>query len=438
MDEKGTAILNRLSSDRAEQVACSRFFGNASVRSAGLISESVARCGRVASGKHVLCIADTTELNYQSHAGRLDKTDQDLGPVGNDHDIGFFLHPTLAVDAESEFPLGFSSIYCWNRSFDKLDKHERNYKRLPIEEKESYRWIVSSQESQQHLADATQITIIADREGDIYEEFAMVPDERTHLLIRSKSDRLLYDEEANLFAYLSSQPVAGTYSIKLKGDKRIKRKSGKALIEVRYTKVKIKCPQNSASKSRLPDFVELYVVEAQEHPSTVSLKEKPIGWRLLTTHVVENFSVACQMIKWYSLRWLIEQLFRTLKSEGLEIEASQLEKGSALKKLAIMALQVALKIMQLVQERDGKAGVDAGVVFGNNEIELLEKVCKRYEGKTKKQKNPYQKKSLAWAAWTIARIGGWKGYQSESPPGPVTMKRGLQDFHIMMIGWGLT
>ena len=138
------------------------------------------------------------------------------------------------------------------------------------------------------------------------------------------------------------------------------------------------------------------------------------------------------------MRWLIEQLFRTLKSEGLEIEASQLEKGSALKKLAIMALQVALKIMQLVQERDGKAGVDAGVVFGNNEIELLEKVCKRYEGKTKKQKNPYQKKSLAWAAWTIARIGGWKGYQSESPPGPVTMKRGLQDFHIMMIGWGLT
>jgi hypothetical protein len=62
-------------------------------------------------------------------------------------------------------------------------------------------------------------------------------------------------------------------------------------------------------------------------------------------------------------------------------------------------------------------------------------ICKKLEGKTKKQINPYAKGSMAWAAWIIARLGGWNGYQSESPPGPITMLRGLQKFELQHKGW---
>jgi hypothetical protein len=160
-------------------------------------------------------------------------------------------------------------------------------------------------------------------------------------------------------------------------------------------------------------------------------------WRLLTTHQVETLSEACQIIRCYCLRWFIEQLFRAMKSDGLDIQASQLESGKALKKLTIMALQVALQIMQLVQERDGKSGVEASIVFKEEEIECLEKVGLQKEGRTPKQKNPYPKRSLAWAAWVIARLGGWKGYLSQYHPGPITMKRGLQAFEQILIGWKL-
>ena len=435
--EKGTVVLNRLADNPAESIAYSRFLNNESVSISELREESVARCNQVCEGRHVLCIQDTTEMNFQSHAGKLKDSDPDLGPVGNNSDIGFFLHPSVVVDSQREFPLGFGDIYLWNRSFDKLDKQERDYKSQSIEEKESYRWIESSQRCQNHLKAADLVTIVADRESDIYEEFVMVPDEKTHLLIRSKHDRCLSDKKEKLFSHLSSQPVVGSYSFSLKGDRRRNRKGREALMEVRFTKVKIKRPQNLANHSTLPEYVELYGIEVREHPSTIPAGEKGILWRLLTTHQVETLSEACQIIRWYCLRWFIEQLFRTIKSDGLDIQASQLESGDALKKLSIMALQVALQIMQLVQERDGKSGVEASVVFKEEEVECLEKINLQKEGRTPKQKNPYPKRSLAWAAWVIARLGGWKGYSSQYYPGPITMKRGLQAFEQILIGWDL-
>lgn len=428
--------MNRLSKNRADQVAYSRFLKNESVSLEELIEESVSHCSQLVKGRHVLSIQDSSDFNYKSHADRLDKSDEDLGPLGAHHSIGFFLHPSLVVDAVSQSVLGFSDIHLWNRDYDDQDKHERAYKQQPIEEKESYRWISSSQSSQSRLSSADHITIIADRESDIYEEFVMIPDQRSDLLIRSRDNRCLYDRPEKLFDYLSSQDLAGTYRIKLKSDKRSNRQEREALIEVRYCRLKIKRPQNRA-KTDLPAYVELYAIEARERIDNLPAGEKPVLWRLLTTHRVENFDAACQMISWYSLRWLIEQLFRTLKHKGLDLLSSQLEKGASLKKLTVMALQVAIKIMQLVQEREGKAGIDANVLFSEPEIDFLEKVVPTYEGKTQKQKNPYPARSLAWAAWAIARMGGWKGYKSEAKPGPITMKRGLQEFELMMAGWGL-
>lgn len=434
MIEKETAVLNQLSDDRAQCVAASRFFNNDSVTKEAIIEESSKRCGVATKGKHVLAIDDSSEINYQSHKGKLSRSDKELGPVGNDKDIGFFIHPTLVLDRDNGFPLGIAGTYSWNRSWDKRTKEERNYKSLPIEEKESWRWIVSSQETKEVLNEAESVTIVADRESDIYEEFAVIPDDKTDLVIRSNHNRKLYDSDEKLIEHLSNLEVAGTYDLEVKKSQK-KRIPRIAKMEVKYDLVKIAKPANCSDE--LPEFVEVYAIEARESSETVPVGEEPIVWRLLTTHEVDSLEQAMEVIYWYSLRWRIEELFRTLKKEGLNVEASQIETGAGLKKLVMMALNAALIIMQLVADRDGEAGQSGDLVFTEEELECLEELEKEYEGKTKASKNPNEVYSLAWAAWIIGRIGGWKGYRKAGPAGPITMKRGMQKFSLIFEGWKL-
>jgi hypothetical protein len=132
---------------------------------------------------------------------------------------------------------------------------------------------------------------------------------------------------------------------------------------------------------------------------------------------------------------LIEQLFRTIKTQGINLEDSQVESLDSLIKLSISSLITAVKTMQLVQSRDGLNERKLEDVFQQKDFNLLEKLNTKLEGKTEKQKNPHQKNSLAWGSWIIARLGGWMGYSCERPPGPITMKRGLEFFQKIKIGW---
>ncbi len=438
MEEKGTAVMNKLAENHSDNMAFSRFFNNDSVAKEALINALQDKARLASQGRHVLCIQDTSEINYQKHKNFFHIDDDEIGPVGNNIDIGFFLHPTLVVDAQSFFPLGLSSIHIWNRKKDKKDKHGRNYKQQPIEEKESYRWITSGQQSIDLLKDAaTHLTVIGDRESDIYEEFIALKSKHSDVLVRSKEDRLLYGQNQRLYEYLSSQPKGGSYRIKIKTDKRKNREKRDAQIEVRFCPVKIARPKNHNNKS-LPEYIECYAIEAKESQLTVPESERPILWRLLTTHQVNDVNEAVMVINWYKTRWLIEEHFRLLKQKGIDIESSQLESGRALKKLAIMALEASLRILQLRQDRDGLYGMEASIAFSEKEIAFAEKLYeKKYKGKTRKQQNLYKKGSLARMTYIIARIGGWKAYRSTTLPGPITLARGLEEFDKIYLGYSL-
>lgn len=435
MESSQTAILNQLSESHADNMAYSRFFNNDSISVSSLKKSSQTKVKEVSNGKHILCIQDTSEINYEKHRNFFRLDDQDLGPVGKNTEIGFFLHPMLVVDTNGYFPLGFSSIHCWNRRFDKLDKNQRDYRNQPIEEKESYRWISTGNDSINLLKDSVaHMTIIGDRESDIYQEFVDLKTEHSDLLVRSKEDRCLYGEEKQLYEYLSNQPVSGTYKIQVHGDKRKNRESRETIIDVRYCKVKVSRPKKHIDK-RLPKYLELTAIEACERSSSVPDGEKPILWRLLTTHQINDSATAILMVTWYKTRWLIEEMFRLLKQQGIDIESSQLESGRGLKKLAVMAMEAALKILQLRQDRDGLCSISAYVVFSEQEIEFAEKISRaKYEGKTELQRNPHPIGTLARMSWIIARIGGWKGYQSIGKPGPIILKRGLDKFNLMHQG----
>ena len=180
--------------------------------------------------------------------------------------------------------------------------------------------------------------------------------------------------------------------------------------------------------------MELNAVEAEEQGYNGHDK---ICWRLLTTHTVNCFEDAMNIIECYRKRWYIEQMFRLLKKQGFRMEASELESGWAIRKLAVLALNATLRILQLMHASEDENAQPIDEVFTKQEQECLSQINKQQEGKTSKLSNPYKQNSLIWAKWIIARLGGWKGYKSQRNPGPITLKRGMDNFTQIFNGWCL-
>ena len=166
--------------------------------------------------------------------------------------------------------------------------------------------------------------------------------------------------------------------------------------------------------------------------------EEPIRWRLLTSRPVQTFAQALAVIGDYSKRMQIEQVFRLLKSQGLQVERSQLASGAALKRLSVLGLQVSLMLMQLVSGRSGPAGDEpATTVFTRETFAFMDVLRRKLEGKTEKQQCPHAKGTLAWGSWIVGRLGGWDGYARSDPPGPITMRRGFERLISHYAGWQL-
>lgn len=422
----GTRSIQSLSIDRAEQKAYYRFLHNDRASEEKLIEELISRCSSQVKGKVVLAIQDTTEVNLTTHKGRL-QSHTGLGGIDDSKGIGFKLHPSLVVDAQTCFPLGFSSIRMWGRQYD-MDKAERQY--LPIEQKESYKWLQASDQSKTSLSEASAIVIIQDREGDILEQFIRIPDERTHLLIRSRLNRLTNDVEGKLWDNLSASAKLGTYPVKLGSDSHGNIPAREATIEVRCIKTSIRRKGKGIS-------VELYAVEALE---VGCVGYQGVHWRLLTTWPVTDFDQARLVIEWYTWRWFIEELFRMLKKEGFNIEGSELETGWSIRKLTVMLLDTIMKLMQMhiAYNEPEEANVpDSDLLFSQKEQHCIDALNRVNQGTTAALKNPFKPGKLNHAVWVISRIGGWKGYASQQKPGMTTMFKGLNKFYDIFEGWSL-
>ena len=395
-----------------------------------MITELTNRCSEFVNDRHLLVIQDSTSFNLNNHYYRL-KKDSGVGTIEDNFTLGFFLHASLVMDCFTETVLGCSDVQLWHRKYEDPDRASK-IKYLPIEQKESYKWIAACIRTKERLKQAASITFIEDRDGDIYEQFATVPDNSTHLIIRSCKQRKLTDG-SKLFDSLEKQKIAGTYKIKVIRDRRAKKVERIALLQVRYRKITITRPSEYFKKD-IASSVELYAIEAREVNNRV--KDK-IFWRLLTTHPVNCFDQALEIIETYKKRWHIEQLFRLLKKQGFELEQSELENGWAIRKLAVLALNATLRVMQLMYASEDEISQPLDEVFNEKEQQCLVQLNNQLNGKTTKQSNPFKTKTLRWAKWIIARLGGWKAYQCEKPPGPITLKRGLDNFTKIFNGWCL-
>jgi hypothetical protein len=435
MQKRRTMCLHALAENRSQARQFHRFLDNEAVSTREMLVHAGRQTAERAAGRHVLAITDTSELNYATHTGRK----RGFGTVGNGEDLGVLLHPIIAVDAEQGGLIGLVGAEVINRPEGQgsltASKKAEALKRRPADEKESRRWLAGAETAGAVLAGAAMITMVEDREGDIYDQFARRPD-NVHLLVRAARSRMLEDNE-RLFERCAAWSAVTHHTIRVPAKHgKVQRAERTAVVAVRHGEVTVKRPRRADDE--LPATLNLRVVDVRE----VDPPEDPdqrVHWCLLTTHAVASAAEAMLVVGWYRLRWIIEQVFRTMKTDGVDVETSQITTPGSLLKLVTVALLAAIRVMQLVIGRDGSTGQELTDVADPIEVPALQAISTSLEGPTEKLKNPFDPVSLAWYAWIAARLGGWSGYTSKGykPAGPKTMARGLKRLDAMVHGWML-
>lgn len=313
----------------SETKAAYRFFDNNKVTAEKILgphlTETIERIGQ---HPVVLLLQDTTTLNFTAQKQRTD-----IGPLNHEKHRGLLLHPTLAVTPE-RLCLGIVDTYHWAR--EQLHHHKSRQEKnrinhtLPLEEKESYRWVVGYRKAAliAKQTPKTMIVSVSDREGDLYDlyheaQFA-TENHRAYWLIRASANRRLLDDAHELQQQKLIETVKSTapigymeFDLPARGVQK-KRRIKQALY---MSCVKLSPPDRKRKRTRY-NIVETNVVIASEmNPPT---GEKPIEWVLLSNVPIKNSADAQTLLEWYLCRWQIEVYFRILKS-GCQIEKLQLE-----------------------------------------------------------------------------------------------------------------
>lgn len=418
----GSLVVRKLGVTRAGEIAVHRYLSSPYVSVEAILETAAARTAEHCAGRRIVAIQDTSEINFAGRSARR----RGLGPGGNGRDPGFFVHPMIAVDLDNEAVLGLVGGAIWTRVADRRGMRSQR----AFAEKESARWLDGCEMAAAALREAAGVTVIADRESDIYELFAGCP-AGLDLLVRAAQDRRLAEDGHHLFDALAGIPELARRRIVVPprgpGDK-----GREAQLVVKAGRVAIARPKNRPASSALPETIEMTLVEAIEIDPPNS--KQAIAWRLLTTHTVADADAAAAVIDQYRLRWRIEQVFRALKRDGLDLEASQLADAERLFILTAMALAAAVRTIQLVDARDGSPRPMTDVVDAVFAAPLVA-ISRSLEGRTARQKNPHPPTSLAFVAWIAARLGGWNCYYK--PPGPKTMRDGWSQLAAMLHGYAI-
>jgi hypothetical protein len=410
----------------AEAKGTYRFFKNQRVTMDGLLKGHVESClERAREHEVVLAVQDTTSLNYTAHSP------EGAGPIGTkrDRSVGVILHGTVAFSLAGT-PLGVLDAQCWARDPKEAGKREKR-KQLPIEEKESRKWLRSYRAAAeaQRLCPNTTFVSVGDRESDIYELFdeaAQTPNgpklliraERTRKRKTGTLDGAAPEPHEYLWERMNREPVVGCQTVHLaKQPARVERT---AKIEVRYASVLLTPP----TKSKLQP-VPVWVVYAREVGYGREVK-KPLEWMLLTTVEVCSFNDALERLRWYTLRWGIELFHRIIKS-GCRVEERLLGDVESLKKCLAIDLIVAWRIHLLMKASRETPDVPCTGFFEEDEWKVLHAVLRN-------QPPPKTAPSLRTVVRMMANLGGFLGRKRDGEPGMITLWRGLIRLNAMVSG----
>ena len=418
--QPGELVPQACHGSKARVKAAYRFFDNRNIDMQGLLQPHIgATIDRIQGHKVVLAVQDTTTLSYTAHAA------QDMGPVNTKSDsaVGLMVHDTVAFTRDGT-PLGLLDVQCWARKPEEAGKGALRH-RLPIEQKESIKWLNSYRavKQVQQLCSETMLVSVGDREADIYELFEEATRDSSgpKLLVRAMRGRSRKSGQIELWEKLAQEPVAGIQEIYVpqKGSRRART----AKLSVRFAEVRLDAPQTKNSTS-----VTMWAVFAQETDCTDEVKT-PLEWMLLTTVKTDSFQEACERIGWYSKRWGIEIYHRTLKS-GCRIEDRRLESIERLEACLAIDFVVAWRIYWLTKQGRETPDIPCDVFLSEDEWQVL-------WAYVKKEPPPAEPPPIGQIVPMIASLGGYLNRKGDGPPGTTTMWRGLIRLQAMAEGFGL-
>jgi hypothetical protein len=432
-------VVNQISINEPESRGYYRFLSNERVSHSEMLEQISHIDSSVVASRSLVVVGDTTEISLKSQLSHIKDADR-IGVLSDNKTRGFLAHANLVLDGQAGHILGLSDLLLWSRPISTASRSDRTRSRKtrPWAEKESYKWWLGMSHSQSVLAPAREMLFVFDTEADFANLWEEPLPDKVDLLIRVQNyDRQMADLPKSLFEYLQTVEFCGQYALEVSSlsrrnyskNKPQTRKGRKTQVEFRYSPVKLKL------RKRKPTTTDLYAIEAREVADQVPEGERPIQWYLLTTRTIDSPKQARQLIQYYEWRWQIEQLFRLLKRKGFAIEQSELTTFDAILRQTILSFGAAIRVMQLLRARDQAHGQLTNDVFSEQEQQCLKILNQKYQGRTVKQQNPFAQKQLAWASWIIARLGGWKGYKSQHPPGPITFKRGWEKFNTYFDAW---
>lgn len=383
---------------------------------------------RMAAEKVVLLAQDTTALSYsQLHAT------QGLGSIGEDFTRGLFLHSLQAFRLDG-IPLGTAWAEVWARE---QESHTAHRNEQSCDEKESGRWLRALQVAGQRARQMprTRIIVCGDRESDIYELYDQkqaVPG-NVDLLVRGQHDRCLTDGR-RLRAALESVPCGGRMKVQV--PRRPGRPVREATLELRWMEVEMKPPAVALKKSWPP--LKLYAVWARE--TDPSAEGQRIDWMLLTTWPVTSLKMARRMVRWYALRWGIECWHRVLKV-ACKVETRQMKDAQRLTRALALDMIVTWRILLMTRWGKEHPQLPAELLYGAEELEVLELKKKELRAKKRTTPNPVLQKesvqkepapkqprsgmTILEANILVAMLAGFWGRRSDGHPGAQVLAEGL-------------
>jgi len=367
----------------------------------------------------MLCLQDTSDLCYNHHPSK-----QDLGKMHFSIERGLRIHPTIAMTAHG-INLGLIHAHMWTRDKDKTYKTAQQRRQIPLEEKESHRWITSYRAVCKVAAAFPQKTFfsIADRESDLYDLFLEATQRQVknvYFLIRMAQNRNTTQHGVKLRTSLDKAPELGQASF------RYKKTGGRHRLvkqRIKVRQVELSAP---VARAHLPR-VRVYALLAQEIAPPNGCK--PIEWLLLTDYPIGSLKQAEKLLRYYTLRWEIETFFKVLKS-GCKVEELRLETYKRLTAGLSLYMLVSCQIMLLLKLGRAYPELPSDILFSRYEIQG---VYWAIHGKSP----PVGVPSLGTIVSCIAQLGGYLNRKRDPCPGPKALWVGLQQLRTLALGFEL-
>jgi hypothetical protein len=387
---------------------------------------------RMQGQRTVLCVQDGSDLDYNN----LDQC-EGLGERGTNQtgakSRGLYLHSTLAV-APNGLPLGVLHAQCIAPESKTAEGGRPTYE-TPIEQKKTFVWIEHHRDLVELASGIpdTRLIEVCDREADFFEMFdEQRQNPRVELLIRAQHDRNITEEPFKLFAAVRQRPLQSVVRVHIprqsarpkrsKQKARPKRPGRTADLSVRSMRIQLRAPEYHEGKGP----IDLWIVHALEESPPP--ENKAVEWFLLTTMEIGSAEDAERCLRWYCLRWRIEDWHRVLKS-GCRIEDLAHESAERLRRAIAINLVIAWRIMLMTLLGRETPELPAEVLFSDIELRTLKAYAK---------KNGLTPPSLLGeAVRLVAKIGGYLGRNNDPPPGYQLLWQGYTEFQFMCLGFAL-